>query len=331
MYIIEKMASVTVTAVTSATATSATAAATAAAAEAEDLSTSMLTPKFVLQVVGITPAKLLSRPSIKCPSVGLLSDVLVLKDSRIALAHTPSLSCGGMVESGADIFVAVCPPEDYELSLSGNSEQFTHSVFLYHYKETPENDQIICVNPHVAIEIMESAIEKNLMRLLPPVKQFKRNVPLQLEGKINSIFSFVGICQNGKPFIMDVNNVPLAEYNHGLPNAFSKITPATSEYDFNTKSAYFPEKNADSREMIRRINELAIIASESSVRCFIAYVVQRTDIDKFELSVYDTAYRTAVKTAVDKGVCIISIVVSWTNDGNAIFVTDELSVLKPNL
>jgi DNA-binding sugar fermentation-stimulating protein len=106
----------------------------------------------------------------------------------------------------------------------------------------------------------------------------------------------------------------------------------SSKYDnefYNTKSAYFPEKNTDSREMIKRINEMATIASESSVRCIIGYVVERTDIDKFELSVYDPEYRMTVKRAAARGVYVMPIVVSWTNDGNAIFVTDELPVIKP--
>ena len=292
----------------------------------------MSTAKFVLQVVGITPAKLIARPSVRCPGVQALSDVIVLKDNKRALAHTPSLGCSGLADAGSDIFVAVCPPEDHEMELSGNSELFTHSVFLSHFKEGIENEQIICVNPHVAIEIMESAIEKNLMRVLPPVKQFKRNVPMRLEGKVDSVFSFVGICEDNIPFIMDVNNVPFAEYNHGQPDAFPRICAPDPKYDseyYNTKSAYFPEKNTDSREMIKRINELATVASESSVRCIIGYVVERTDIDKFELSVYDPAYRVAVRKAAERGVYVMPIVVSWTEDGNAIFVTDELPVIKP--
>jgi len=291
--------------------------------------------KFVLQIVGITEATVISRPSLKCPSIGILSDAIILKDNRVILAHTPSLSCDGMVETGTSIFVAPCPPEDDELYMLTNGEQFTHTVFLAHFKEGkmtdqgPENEQVICINAKVAMEIMESAIEKNLMRLLPPVKQYKRNVPIFLEGKVNSTFSFVGLCEDNSPFIMDVYNVPFAEYNHGLPTACSKLTDLTIENDYNTKSAYFPEKNTDSRGMIRRIQELATIAKESSVRCIIGYVVERTDIDKMELSVYDVPYRIAVKRAVESGVCIIPIVVGWTNDGNAIFITDELHVVKP--
>lgn len=289
----------------------------------------MSTGKFVLQIVGITEATVKHRPSRKCPGVGMLSDALIIKDNKEVLAYNPSMGCSGMVETGENIFLSHCPPEDYEMSISKNGEQFTHTVFLAHFKEGNENDQVICINPNVALEIMESAIEKNLMRILPPVKQFKRNVPMHLEGKVDSTFSFVGLCEDGKPFIMEVNNVPFAEYNHGQLNAFTRITNTNPEYDYNTKSAYFPEKNTDSSELIKRIQELSTIARESSVRCIIAYIVERTDIDKFELSAYDDAYRAAVIKAVDCGVCIMPLVIAWMNDGNAIFVTDELPVIRP--
>jgi DNA-binding sugar fermentation-stimulating protein len=283
--------------------------------------------KFVLQVVGITEATILHRPSLKCPDVNVLSDVLITKDNKEVLAHTPSMGCDGLAETDACVFVALCPPEEDELSIATNGEQFTHTVFLSKFKESEENEQIIGINPNVAMEIMESAIEKNLMKILPPVKQFKRNVPMRLEGKVDSAFSFVGICNDNIPFIMEVNNVPFAEYNHGQPDA-CRYAPSP-DYDYNSKSAYFPEKNTNTTDMIKRIQELTTIASESSVRCIIGYVVERTDIDKFEISLYDDDYRMAVKKAVECGVYIMPIVVGWTNRGNAIFVTDELPIVKP--
>ena len=288
-----------------------------------------MTSRFVLQIVGIKEATILCRPTVRCIAVPQLADVIISHENTVVLAHTPMKGCDGMVDTGTSVFVAYCPPEEYELSIANNGQQFTHTIFLALFKEGLENEQVICINPSVAMEIMESAIEKNLMRLLPPVKQFKRHVPLFLEGKVNSEFSFVGLCDDNTPFIMDVNNVPYAEYNHGMPNAFKKITHINTEYDYNTKSAYFPEKNANTSELIKRIKEMATIAKESTVRCIIAYVVERTDINKFELSVYDPEYRLAVKQAVDCGVNIMTIVVGWTNDGNAIFVTDELPVIKP--
>jgi hypothetical protein len=57
------------------------------------------------------------------------------------------------------------------------------------------------------------------------------------------------------------------------------------------------------------------------------YVIQRTDVDKFQPSIIDPEYRAAVKNAIDIGVEIITMVVGWTKDGEAYFVRDDLPIL----
>ena len=54
------------------------------------------------------------------------------------------------------------------------------------------------------------------------------------------------------------------------------------------------------------------------------YVIQRTDIDRFQPSVLDSQYREAVKLAVEAGVEIITLVIKWTKQGEAYFVKDDL-------
>ena len=157
---------------------------------------------------------------------------------------------------------------------------------------------------------------------------------MRLEGKIDSVFSFVGICEDDIPFVMEISNVPHAEYNHGQPDAFDNAIAANrfdmTEMDYNTKSAYFPEKNnTNTAELVKKIKDLETIASESHVRCIIGYVVQRTDINKLELSLYNDEYRLAVKSALEHGVNVMPIVISWTPTGMAFFVTDELPVVNP--
>lgn len=292
-----------------------------------------MTDKFVLQVVGITEGKIISRPSMRLNSE-LVSDVVVIRENRRVLAHTPSLSCEGMSDTGSDVFVAYCPPEEEDMALIPPGERITHTVFLSYFKETVNNVQVMAINDKLAMEIMESAIEKNLMTILPPVKQFKRNTLMYLEGKVNSVFSFVGICENDTHFIMEINNVPHAEYNHGQPDAFKNAITENrldmTEMDYNTKSAYFPERNnTNTAELVRKIKDLTTIASESVVLCIIGYVVERTDINKLELSLYNDEYRLAVKKALEVGVRVMPIVISWTSTGVAFFVTDELPVVNP--
>jgi len=320
-----------------------------------------MTGQFVLQVVGITEAKLLSRPSKKYPTSGGLSDIKIIKDNREMVAHTPSYDCDGLAESGLDIYVAPCPPDDDdgEILSAMNGDTFTHTIFLSVFREIntnktgpkpvkykknnvptipapsadddsetdddDDNEQFIAINPKIAIEVMESAIEKHLMALLPPVKQFKRNIEIKLEGKVDSTFSFVGFCENNVPFIMEVNNVPFAEYTHG-----TRKKKEDGKSHFNSKTSYFPGKNCkNTAEMIKKINDLTTIKKESITRCLLGYVIERTDIDRFEFSAYNDEYRAAVRNAVENGVDIVPLVVCWTKDGVAFFVTDELPVVYP--
>jgi DNA-binding sugar fermentation-stimulating protein len=324
----------------------------------------MTTGQFVLQIVGITEAQLLSRPSLKYPSVDGLSDIKILKDNREMVAHTPSHDCDGLAETGLEILVAPCPPDEYDDDVleAMNGETFTHTIFLTILREINEhkndpkppkppkpvkykksndplvieesgsdlsdddddNEQFIAINPKIAIEVMESAIEKHLMEKLPPVKQFKRNIEIKLEGKVDSTFSFVGFCTDGVPFIMEVNNVPFAEYTHG-----SRVRTDKSFY---SKTAYFPGKNCtNTAEMIKKIKDLTTIKTESVTRCLLAYVVERTDIDRLEFSAYNNEYRRAVRRAVEHGVEIVPLVISWTKEGVAIYVTDKLPVVYPAL
>jgi DNA-binding sugar fermentation-stimulating protein len=56
------------------------------------------------------------------------------------------------------------------------------------------------------------------------------------------------------------------------------------------------------------------------------YVIQRTDINRFQPSVIDPEYREAFKAAVKSGVEIITMVVQWNRDGEAYFVKDDLVI-----
>ena len=56
------------------------------------------------------------------------------------------------------------------------------------------------------------------------------------------------------------------------------------------------------------------------------YVIQRTDVDRFQPSILDPEYREAVKKSIEAGVEIITLVVKWTRDGEAHFVRDDLPI-----
>ena len=56
------------------------------------------------------------------------------------------------------------------------------------------------------------------------------------------------------------------------------------------------------------------------------YVIQRTDVNRFQPSIIDPEYRNAFETATKKGVEIITLVVSWNREGEAYFVRDDLPI-----
>jgi DNA-binding sugar fermentation-stimulating protein len=78
---------------------------------------------------------------------------------------------------------------------------------------------------------------------------------------------------------------------------------------------------------LKHIRELTLIKKESKTRCIMCYVIQRTDVDKFTISVIDPEYREAVKNALESGVEIITMVVEWRRNGEAYFVRDDLPIV----
>ena len=127
---------------------------------------------------------------------------------------------------------------------------------------------------------------------------------------------------------MEVKNVPLADYEDISAKDRKKMCYDDRAID--SKIAYFPDgyrkKSTDtvSPRALKHIRELTLIKKESITRCIMCYVIQRTDVDRFQPSIIDPEYRQAVKEAVEAGVEIITLVVRWTREGEAYFVKDDL-------
>ena len=130
---------------------------------------------------------------------------------------------------------------------------------------------------------------------------------------------------------MEVKNVPLADYEDISSKDRKKMCYDDREID--SKIAYFPDgyrkKSTDtvSPRALKHIRELTLIKKESITRCIMCYVIQRTDVDRFQPSIIDPEYRQAVKEAIEAGVEIITLVVKWTRDGEAYFVKDDLFIV----
>jgi DNA-binding sugar fermentation-stimulating protein len=139
---------------------------------------------------------------------------------------------------------------------------------------------------------------------------------------------------------MEIKNVPIANYEETRYIRNSKkskkevVLPDYSLRNFNSKVAYFPEgyrkKITDtiSPRALKHIKELTIIKTDSSspIRTILCFVIQRDDVEKFQISTSDPEYREAVKNAKDLGVEIIAMVVKWHKNGNAEFICDNLPI-----
>jgi DNA-binding sugar fermentation-stimulating protein len=272
---------------------------------------------MILKIEGLTEGQIVKRPSklIKSPYV---ADAIIKNDKF--LAHTAALGCCGLCESGSTILFAPMKNKD-------DLTKCMYSAQLAVINEK-NNEIIIGIHPKLAEELVEKSLTNNYLSILKNVKAYRRETVIFVENKVDSRFDFSGVDENGVPFIMEVKNVPLADYEDIC--AKDRKGKCYDDRPYNTKVAYFPDgyrkKSSDpvSPRALKHIKELTLIKKESKTRCIMCYVIQRTDVNCFQPSIIDPQYREAVKLAVEAGVEIITLVVEWTKQGEAYFVKDDL-------
>ena len=282
-------------------------------------------PFSMLQIDNLIEGQVIKRPSkyIKTPYV---ADIIPYNDEKSILGHTASLGCCGLADVGATILMSPVPktkkPNDDKLHCE-------YRVYLSVIKERNE-EIIIGIHPKLAEELAESALKNNLLNILQDVKRYSRETVIRVKGKVDSRFDFSGIDCNGVPFIMEVKNVPLADYED--ITAKDRKGKCYDDRCADSKVAYFPDgyrkKVTDtvSPRALKHIKELTLINRESKLRCIMCYVIQRTDVSSFQPSVIDPQYRTAFYEAMEAGVEIITMVVQWTREGSAYFIKDNLLI-----
>ena len=268
--------------------------------------------KLLMKLDNLIECRVLKRPSKFCKTP-YVADIITNNNEEL-LAHTASLGCCGLVDCGATILVS---------KTMNKKSKCSHIVYLSVIK-----DQIIGVHPKLAENMVEVALQKNLLTRLQNVQKYQRETAIYVKDLIDSRFDFTGIDSNGVRFIMEVKNVPLADYEDVSSKERKKMD--FTGRDPNSKVAYFPDgyrkKQTDtvSPRALKHIQELTLIKSKTNIRCLMCYVIQRTDVNRFQASVIDPEYKEAFKKAVDAGVEIITMVVSWNINGEAHFIRDDL-------
>ena len=288
--------------------------------------------QVLLKIDNLIEGQIIKRPSkyIKTPYV---ADILY--ENEEVLGHTASLGCCGLADVNAIVLMTLSPESKIKSKPKNKANmKCTHTVYLSVLRNG-ENEQIIGIHPKLAETLTESALTSNLLSRLQNIKQYRRETAIYIKNKIDSRFDFTGLDQNGIPFIMEVKNVPLADYEDVTAKERSKMD--FSDRDLNSKVAYFPDgyrkKTSDpvSPRALKHIRELTLIKREmlessQNIRCIMCYVIQRTDVNRFQPSVIDPEYRAAFKEAIETGVEIITMVVSWNRNGESIFIRDDLPI-----
>lgn len=281
---------------------------------------------LLLKINDLIDGEIIKRPSkyIKTPYV---ADINITSDSRMILGHTASLGCCGLADIGAQVLMAPVPKSKNKRN--DDKLHCEYRVYLSAIRE--KNSEIIVgIYPKLAEELTESALKNNMLSKLQNIRKYRKETVIYVPGLVDSRFDFTGIDENGKQFILEVKNVPLADYEDITAKERKKM--CYDDRDVNSKVAYFPDgyrkKSTDpvSPRALKHMNELALIKRRSNVRCIMCYVIQRNDVDRFQPSIIDPEYRAAFIEAMNAGVEIITMVVEWNRDGEAYFIKDDLPI-----
>lgn len=284
---------------------------------------------LLLKIDNLIEGNIVKRPSklIKSPYVADINKGDGDDINETILGHCPSLGCCGLADNGSTILMALsCPKKP---SLDREKLKCSYTVYFSLYKEKNETI-IIGIHPKLGEKLVHSAITNNCLSLLKDVKELKAETKVFIENHVDSRFDFSGIDCNGKKFILEVKSVPLADYED-----ITSKERKNKNYDdrlYNTKIAYFPDgyrkKTTDtiSPRALKHIKELTYLKQTQDIRTIMCYIIQRSDVSSFQPSFIDPIYREAFFDAVNAGVEIITLVVSWNSNGEAYFVMDNLPI-----
>ena len=279
---------------------------------------------LLLKINNLVEGEIIKRPSkyIKSPYV---ADIKICSSDNLILGHTASLGCCGLADVGAHVLMSPVSKKNNNT----NKICCEYRVYLSVIREKG-SEIIVGIYPKLAEELTEIAIKNNLLSKLQNIKTYKKETTIFFPNLVDSRFDFSGIDENGIPFILEVKNVPLADYEDLAAKDRKKM--CFDNRNINSKVSYFPDgyrkKTTDtiSPRALKHINELALIKRMSKTRCIMCYVIQRTDVDRFQPSIIDPEYKKAFIKAVNSGVEIITMVVQWTREGEAYFIKDNLHI-----
>lgn len=247
-----------------------------------------------------------ARPSkkIKTPYV---CDMKIIgnqsKETEIdVLAYTPSLGCNGMVDKEAKV-----------IAMKRETGKCGYSVVASRIEEK-SNEYIVGVDPSIAEKIAgEILINGTIDGLRVESEKLQKQQTYK-----DSRFDYCGVTLNNEPFVCEVKNVSIAEYENMSPRELRKMCFDDRSYD--SKIAIFPsgyksKGKVHSERALKHVKTLTEIKIANPVmRCILLFIVQRNDVKCFQPSNGDEIYLNALREAKKVGVEIKAVSIKWIYD-----------------
>jgi len=255
------------------------------------------------------PGQLIRATVVKRPSASIKSPYVAdiqFEDGTVALCHTPSLGCCGLVERDRIVYVVAAK--------DGSKSKTAYTVQIAECKDTINdtgNDIVYYVGIHPMISQHAS---RALLQEISTIATWKSEVKINDETRID----YVGTLPNNKKIYVEVKTAPVS-VELTLPQS--------------TRHAIFPEgyrkKITDtiSPRAVKHANTLKeLLSDETTEACVLLYMVPRNDCCGLKINRTDPIYNTAVKEAQEAGVQLKAFSLNYTLDGT-ITKNSELTVI----
>jgi len=273
--------------------------------------------KMLYQIENPIQGLVIKRPSLHCKTPYVSDIILEDNNDTQILGHSPSLGCCGLADQNAKVVLS---------TIDNGKTKCSHRVELSLYQEG-EFQIYVGINPKLGEHIAEKALIMGLIQGLYNIKKYAREKTI-----MNSRFDFIGLDEYRRPFVLEIKNVPLADYVDVPKKDRKKYKDEIKNKEFHDKIAYFPDgyrKNSTdvvSPRALKHIQELEKIAKTSETRAILCFIIQRSDASCFQPSNIDLTYKKAVQSAWLNGVEIRALQVEWNKKGTCNFVRNNLPI-----
>lgn len=274
---------------------------------------------ILFQLAPLKKAVIVHRPSKTCQSP-YVADIILEGNNEPILAHSPSLGCSGLCSNNKTVLVQ---PSN---NIKGKCR---YRILLSQVKlgENAQNKKYtyVSTHPRLAEDVVKYSLKLDIIEQL---KGHRRNCIKEQISFGNSRFDFAGIGASGRPFLLEVKSVPLADFEDITTKERQKRD--YTDWDTLSKVAYFPDgyrknkKDVISPRALKHIQELEAIYKKGDIDTYLCFVIQRSDVSRFVVSCLDPIYKKAIKKAIKSGVVIITLQCDYDDKGYCRLINQEL-------